>query len=96
MLGVFFRNAQDFVVRFRAARASGDMDDAMRLAHDLKSMAATIGAQAVQRAAAALEQACRERGDDAALQALLAAAADDLAIVLNGLQVLQEIATLRG
>jgi len=96
MLGVFFRNAQDFVARFRAARASGDMDDAMRLAHDLKSMAATIGAQAVQRAAAALEQACRERGDDAALQALLAAAADDLAIVLNGLQVLQEIAALRG
>ena len=95
LLGVFFRDAQDFAARFRAARASGDMDDAMRLAHDLKSMAATIGAQAVQRTMAALEQACREPGDDAALQALLAAAAEDLATVLDGLQTLQEIATPR-
>ncbi|HKW82555.1 MAG TPA: response regulator, partial [Burkholderiaceae bacterium] len=95
LLGIFFRGAQDFVVRFRAARASGDMAAAMRLAHDLKSMAATIGAQAVQRAGAALEQGCQERDDDATLQALLTAAAEELAIVLNGLQALQEASTIR-
>ena len=93
LLAIFFRTAQDFVVRFRAARASGDVDAAMRLAHDLKSMAATIGAQDVQRAGAALEQGCGELRDDASLEALLATAAQELAIVLNGLQALQEAST---
>jgi CheY-like chemotaxis protein/HPt (histidine-containing phosphotransfer) domain-containing protein len=39
------------------ALATGDAEQAQRLAHDLKSIAATIGAQALAEAAQALEQA---------------------------------------
>ena len=39
------------------ALAAGDAEQAQRLAHDLKSIAATIGAQALAEAALALEQA---------------------------------------
>jgi HPt (histidine-containing phosphotransfer) domain-containing protein len=39
------------------ALAAGDAEQAQRLAHDLKSIAATIGAQPLAEAAQALEQA---------------------------------------
>jgi HPt (histidine-containing phosphotransfer) domain-containing protein len=39
------------------ALAAGDAEQAQRLAHDLKSIAATIGAQPLAQAAQALEQA---------------------------------------
>jgi HPt (histidine-containing phosphotransfer) domain-containing protein len=39
------------------ALANGDAEQAQRLAHDLKSIAATIGAQPLAEAAQALEQA---------------------------------------
>jgi HPt (histidine-containing phosphotransfer) domain-containing protein len=58
----------------------------MRLAHDLKALAATIGARAVQPAAASLERACVEHADDATVEALLDATARELAIVIDGLQ----------
>ncbi|HKX42861.1 MAG TPA: response regulator [Burkholderiaceae bacterium] len=91
LLDIFFHGERDFVAHFGSACASGDIAAATRLAHDLKSLAATIGAQAVQQAGAALEQACKEQpGDEAALQALLDAAAKQLAIVLEGLRALEE------
>lgn len=40
--------------RFRAVFETGDMSEATRLAHDLKSVAGTLGAQAVGEAAKAL------------------------------------------
>ena len=39
VLGLFREREADFVQRFRAARAAGDADAAMRAAHDLKGEA---------------------------------------------------------
>ena len=86
MLGMFLDGQRDFVSRFRAASASGDMPAAMRLAHDLKGLAATIGAHAVQTAAASLEQACNEQASETMADALLDATARELGIVIDGLQ----------
>jgi signal transduction histidine kinase/HPt (histidine-containing phosphotransfer) domain-containing protein/ActR/RegA family two-component response regulator len=47
----------DWPNSFSRALAAGDSEQAQRLAHDLKSIAATIGAQALSDAARALEQA---------------------------------------
>ena len=49
--------------RFLAARASADAGAALRLAHDLKSNAASLGADAVAKAAGALEAAVRADQD---------------------------------
>ena len=46
MLDMFLDSQRDFIPRFRAVSASGDAAAAMRLAHDLKGLAATIGAHA--------------------------------------------------
>ena len=60
----------------------------MRLAHDLKSVAGTLGARAVQQAAAALEQACTHDADDAGIDALAQNVARLLDPVVAGLQPL--------
>ena len=51
---------------FDAAQAQGDAGRALRLAHDLKSVSASIGAMPVSAAAAVLEQALRDDPADAA------------------------------
>jgi PAS domain S-box-containing protein len=86
LLEMFLVAERDFVAQFRAANASDDPIVAARLAHDLKSLAATIGAHAVQTTAASLEQACKERAAKALIDALLEAAARELGIVIDGLQ----------
>ena len=82
LLGMFREREIDFVARFRAACEQGDGDAAMRCAHDLKSVAGSLGMPALQRAAAALEEACRLRGEAAALEPLLLAVQRQLAPVL--------------
>ena len=74
--------------RIRAAWASGDRLAAIRLVHDLKSLSGTIGASEVQRAAAALEQACVHDADDAVLDELLEAMARVLDPVIDGLRTM--------
>ena len=64
MLGMFRERETDFVQRFHAARAAGDPDAAMRIAHDLKALAGTLGMHALQDAAAVLERACLDRAPD--------------------------------
>jgi HPt (histidine-containing phosphotransfer) domain-containing protein len=86
LLDLFSASQRDFEGLFRAARTSGDPDAAMRLAHDLKALAATIGAHAVQPAAASLERACVELADDATVEALLQTTGRELEIVIGGLQ----------
>ena len=54
----------DFKARFSIAWAAGDDAAATRMAHDLKSMAASLGAHEVERAAATLEQACVQEAED--------------------------------
>jgi len=86
MLDIFLDSQRDFLIRFRSASASGDKLASMRVAHDLKGLAATIGAHAVQEAAASLEQSCNGHASQATLEALLEATARELAIVIEGLQ----------
>ena len=75
-----FRLGQaDFGLRFREALAASEPETARRLAHTLKGLAGTIGARALQAAAAALEQGCcREPADATALERLLAAVEQQL------------------
>jgi CheY-like chemotaxis protein len=86
LLTLFRERESDFVARFRAARRHGDDDAAMRCAHDLKSVAGSLGMPALQRAAAALEDACNRDGETAALEPLLQAVQRELAAVLSNLQ----------
>ena len=95
MLDMFLDSQRDFIPRFRAVSASGDAAAAMRLAHDLKGLAATIGAHAVQAAAASLEKACHalsaqssqsQQAPETTLDGQLEATARELDIVIDGLQ----------
>ena len=76
-----FRNRYgEFEAEFRAAQA--DIDDplaAFRAAHSLKGLAGTVGAEAVERAARALEYACQDNKRANEVDALLL----DLLAVLN-------------
>ncbi|KQV92828.1 response regulator [Rhizobacter sp. Root1221] len=89
LLRMFRDREGDFAARFRAARAAGDAAAAARLAHDLKSVAGTLGMRAVQEAAAALEQACNHGSEDPDVDALLGNVAQLLEPVIAGLRVLE-------
>ncbi|KAA6187761.1 response regulator [Thiohalocapsa marina] len=71
LLARFYQTQRAFADDFGAARCTADADAATRLAHTLKGNAGNIGARGVQRAAAALEQACRA-GDHDQIDAQLA------------------------
>ncbi|KQW06870.1 MULTISPECIES: response regulator [unclassified Rhizobacter] len=86
LLALFREQEADFVARFRAACEQGDGRAPTRYAHDLKSVAGTLGMPALQRAAAALEEACNLRSDAAALEPLLLAVQRQLAPVLASVQ----------
>ncbi|HSV14718.1 MAG TPA: response regulator, partial [Tepidisphaeraceae bacterium] len=84
-----FRDAQaDFPERFRAARMRRDFDAAMRMAHDLKSVAGSLAVLAVNRSASELEQACIDCGDDARIETLLQEVARPLGSVIAQLGAL--------
>ena len=86
LLVMFREREADFDARFRAACDRGDGSTATRCAHDLKSAAGSLGMPALQRAAAALEEACSQGGDAAALEPLRQAAQRELAAVLDSLR----------
>jgi HPt (histidine-containing phosphotransfer) domain-containing protein len=85
---MFRDRERDFTTRFRGARASGDPEASLRLAHDLKSVSGTLGAYAVHRAATALEAACARPAGDAEIDRLVQAVARRLEPVIAGLQSL--------
>ena len=72
-----------------AVRSAGDAGAAMRLAHDLKSAAGTLGMPAVQQAAQALEQACVRSAGDAETDTLAQNVARQLEPVIAGLAALE-------
>ena len=86
LLGMFLQDQQRFPAPFETALAAADLPTARRLAHNLKSLSATLGAHGVERAAAALEQACAAQEPAARLQALLDELASHLLPVLDGLR----------
>jgi CheY-like chemotaxis protein len=87
LLGLFRDSQADFLTRFNAARAAGDMAAATRMAHDLKSVTAALGIYAVQQEAAALEQACLLEADN--IDALARDVARLLEPVVKGLLTLE-------
>ena len=79
-------HGQKFSDDLRFACATGEWEEAERMAHSLKSSARTIGAIALSELAHALEVACQNgslpTGDAAPLPALL----QELEMVRNGLE----------
>ncbi len=63
LLGRFAHEQHDFTARFRAAYSSGDVITAMRMLHDLKGVAGTLGAGGVRRTAVALEDSLADGAD---------------------------------
>ena len=79
----------DFAARFDAAVAAADNEAAVRLAHSLKGVAGNIGAIEVQRAAEALEVACRAGMTGADLAGARGEVEKTLDEVLAGLRKLE-------
>jgi signal transduction histidine kinase/CheY-like chemotaxis protein len=88
LLGLFEEREADFVSRFRAARADGDADLAMRTVHDLKSQAGTLGMHALQQAASALERKCLNAARDADIEDTVREVATELDQVIEQLRLL--------
>ncbi|WP_457389345.1 response regulator [Roseateles sp. P5_E1] len=86
LLALFRERESDIVVRLRAARERGDGKAALRCAHDLKSVAGSLGMPALQRAATALEEACSQGVEAVGLEPLLQAVERELSAVLASLQ----------
>ncbi|MEP7100890.1 MAG: response regulator [Burkholderiales bacterium] len=71
LMNMFRDREADFAVRFQRARGAGDSAASTRCAHDLKSVAGSLGMPALQSAAAALEAASENGDDDATVETLL-------------------------
>ncbi|MFU2487894.1 response regulator [Thauera sp. WH-1] len=85
MLQLFVSGQHDALARFHTALAAGDRDAASRIAHTLKSVAASIGAQPLSASAQALESACRAGAPDHDLAPLAAAVDAALGPLLQAL-----------
>jgi CheY-like chemotaxis protein len=88
LLRMFRDRETDFPERFRSARARGDAATAMRMAHDLKSVTASLAVLAVHPAASELELACVNGTDDAGIETRLQDVARPLAPVIAQLKTL--------
>ncbi len=73
LLAKFQAGQASFSVTFRQTLDAGDWESARRQAHTLKGLAGTLGAPAVQSAAAALEQRCQADAQPQEIDAALAA-----------------------
>ena len=72
--------------RFRAARADGDANAAMRAAHNLKCEAATLGMHDLHEAAADLERACVQGARDSSVEDILHRVSTRLDVVIDELR----------
>ncbi|WP_197047245.1 response regulator [Paucibacter sp. KBW04] len=86
LLRKFLSQNQGFAAQFEQALRAADASAPQRLAHTLKGTAGTVGARAVEAAAAGLEKACAQNRPEAELQALLDQTLAALQPVLQGLQ----------
>ncbi|MEO6276363.1 response regulator, partial [Roseateles sp.] len=89
LVRMFVEREAGFGAHFAAARAAADTEAAVRLAHDLKSVAAILGATALSEAAAALEHACSEQAGANDMDARFAAVTVELEPAIAALQRLQ-------
>lgn len=88
----FHEEQSDFRTRFEAARAS-DAGAALRCAHTLKGVAATLGIHTVQHAAQTLEQSLRDNAAASLIQTNLEHTLAELERVLPALASLTPAAT---
>ncbi|MEP4485527.1 MAG: response regulator [Halioglobus sp.] len=84
LLGKFYVGYRDFEKDFRVAQNDDDSTSAMRLAHTLRGVAASIGANDIETAALDLESACAD-GAQAQVEPSLLSVIEALAPVLDGL-----------
>jgi len=89
LLRMFRDREADFLARFRTVRTGEEAGAAMRLAHDLKSVAGTLGLHAVRQAAQVLEHACVHGAGDAEIDTQAQSVAAELEPVIAALQVLE-------
>ena len=87
LLTMFADHSSHFSARFEAA--AGDRVTATRLAHDLKSEAAILGARPLSAVAADLEAACAQGAADPEIEALLGQVRAALTPVLQALHAAQ-------
>lgn len=66
--GMFMEDAPARWAQFQAAWSGGERESSIRAVHTLKSLAASVGAEALRRHARALEEAARN-GDEPAVAA---------------------------
>ncbi|KFE58428.1 ATP-binding protein [Hyalangium minutum] len=85
VVGLFLVDAQVCWKRFQAAVAAGDRETATRAIHTLKSLAASVGAEALRDHSRTLEAASRE-GDAPAVKSGTPAVEQELGQVLAALQ----------
>jgi PAS domain S-box-containing protein len=90
LLDMFKDREADFPRRFMQALDAGDRTAAMRMAHDLKCVAGTLGIREVHRTAGDLERACIAEADGATLKDLVAVVGEALTPVISELQAAQD------
>lgn len=88
LLRMFRENQGDFRQRLEAALHADDASSAIRAAHTLKGVAATIGANALSNTAAELEIACTRDLDRHHLQPIMDTTVNELARILDTLAAL--------
>jgi len=79
----FADSQADFVVEFKQAQESDELEAAVRCAHTLKGVAGNIGAVEIQQAAQELETACKDKQSIEKIDKLLTATVAALVPVLT-------------
>ncbi|MBW8831240.1 MAG: response regulator [Burkholderiales bacterium] len=92
LLRMFVEREADFGERFVAARQTADTATMVRLAHDLKCEAATLGAMGLSEAAASIEHACSEHAAAHDIDALFETITAQLDLVITGMRSMPEVA----
>lgn len=89
LLNKYGESQWDFVAQFRDLQQGDDLQSIIRLPHTLKGVSGNIGAKKVQKAAAALELACKEQKSAAEIESLLSAVDRELKPVISALEILK-------
>ncbi|MFL9880596.1 response regulator [Herbaspirillum rhizosphaerae] len=91
MLLKFKESQGGFLQEFNDAVAMNDAASAARIAHTLRGTAGNIGAMTLAQSAAELEAACKRESGVAGLEPLVAAANQNLVIVMAGIAQLRPV-----
>jgi len=89
LLKKFRDNNINFKKRFRIAQSKNDREALIRIAHTLKSVAGTVGALSIHKAAHALEMACKN--NDQLVEQRLKAVITELKPVVTELSVIETL-----